>query len=507
MPDTGEIIADLQSLGLKVAQDIGSRRGGAGPAEGGAFTLDGFAVNAPTQSPFVARSPYRLGRENGHALLYQKDRPLLPVEVPRPPRFYARRTEEGVPYHQIALLHGRDCLASTVLQKCVFWNSPQRCAFCGIELSLQAGRTLARKSPAQLAEVAAAARELDGVRQVVLTTGSAAPPGSELPFLAECARAIKKASGLPVHAQFMPPPKGEDLARLKEAGVDTVGIHIESFDPQVLARQAPTKAALGLAAFQGAWRRAVEVFGPNQVSSFLLAGLGESPESLLEGCRFLAELGVYPFLVPLRPIPGSRLAGAEPPPPGLMKRLYAELALILQSRGLSAAACRAGCVRCGACSAIAAWELPPAELVFLPARTEAERQAAFAIRRQVFVEEQGLFQESDQDAEDPRSIHLVALRGREVVGTVRVFPVADSQGHWVGGRLAVVRRERATGAGEGLVREAMRTVKRRRCTKFTATIQRRNVRWFERLGWWRVGEPFELLGHSHQLMQADLDRV
>jgi len=188
LPPAGEIIAEVQSLGLRVKDGLASRRGGAGPAEGGAFILDGLAVNAPTQSPFVAHSPYSLVRDSGRYLLCRDDLPLLPVELPQPPRFYGRRTQEGVPYHQIALLHGRDCLATTVSQKCVFWNSPQRCAFCGIELSLQAGRTLARKSPAQLAEVAAAARDLDGVRQVVLTTGSAHPPGSELPLLAACAR-------------------------------------------------------------------------------------------------------------------------------------------------------------------------------------------------------------------------------------------------------------------------------------------------------------------------------
>jgi putative N-acetyltransferase (TIGR04045 family) len=160
-----------------------------------------------------------------------------------------------------------------------------------------------------------------------------------------------------------------------------------------------------------------------------------------------------------------------------------------------------------ACSAASAWERSPAELICLPARTSAEEQAAFAIRRKVFVEEQRLFSDSDRDENDSRSIHLVVIRDGEVVGTVRVYPVQNSPGHWIGGRLAVIRGERASGAGELLVQEAMRTVKRLDCARFTATIQKRNVVWFEKLGWWKQGDLFDLLGKPHQLMQADLSLV
>jgi len=507
MSELGRIVAEVQSLGVKVGPEVQSRNGGAGPAEGGALLLQGLPVNAPTQSAFVQGSPYSLRDANGRTELCKAGRPILPAEAPGRPRFYRRSTDQGVPYHHIGLMHGSDCLASTVLQTCAFWDTLGRCAFCGIELSLRAGRTIARKTPAQLAEVAVAAKELDGVRHVVLTTGTGNPPGSELDLLAACAEAVKAASGLPVHVQFMPPPDLDGLNRLAGSGVDTVGIHIESFDQKTLGRLAPPKASLGLEYFRAAWRKAVELFGPNQVSSFLIAGLGERRRSLPEGCRFLADMGVYPFLVPHRPIPGSRLADCSPPPPAMMNELYEEASAILAERGLSAGQSKAGCVRCGACSALAAWEKPPRELICLPARSRAEERVAFAVRRQVFVSEQRLFDGNDQDENDPRSIHLVALKRGEVVGTVRVFPVSGEEGHWIGGRLAVIRRERASGAGELLVREAMRTVKRRACARFTATIQKRNVIWFEKLGWRREGELFDLLGQPHQLMVADLDSV
>ena len=78
-----------------------------------------------------------------------------------------------MPYSQIATLHGRDVLATTVLQTCIRYQSRTKtCRFCAIGQSLAAGRTIERKSPAQLAEVAKAAVELDGVKHMVMTTGT-----------------------------------------------------------------------------------------------------------------------------------------------------------------------------------------------------------------------------------------------------------------------------------------------------------------------------------------------
>jgi putative N-acetyltransferase (TIGR04045 family) len=227
----------------------------------------------------------------------------------------------------------------------------------------------------------------------------------------------------------------------------------------------------------------------------------------LAGCQLLAEMGVYPFLLPLRPIPGSLLAEATPPEPALMKDLYQEVAKILAAAGLSALDNKAGCVRCGACSAIAAWELEPLDMVCHPARTQAELQAALDIRQEVFVAEQGIVRDTDQDEADESAIHLVARAGGRVLGTVRIFAVAGEPGAWVGGRLAVLPAARRAGVGQALVREAVASVARRGCTRFTATVQAANVAFFERLGWGKEGEPFDIHGWAHQLMVANLDQV
>jgi radical SAM protein (TIGR04043 family)/putative N-acetyltransferase (TIGR04045 family) len=497
------IVTELQGLGLRIENEILSRRGGAGPAEGGNILIGGRPVSVPVASPFVCASPFRLEKNERGFWISRDDRPELPVEIVKPPRFYRGQTGAGLPYSHLALLHGRDCLATTIQQRCVHWDQGRPCRFCGIEVSLQSGSTVAIKTAEQLAEVATQARDLDGIQHVVLTTGSCGSSEKDIDRLAHCAAAVKKDAGLPIHVQCLPPQDPRSLLTLKEAGADTIGLHIESFDEVVLAATAPVKAAIGLKGYLRAWKEAVELFGPNQVSSFIVAGLGEMKKSILEGSALLADLGVYPFIVPLRPIPGSLLEGSRPPDPDLMAEIYEAVAEMLKQRGLSSAKSLAGCVRCGACSALPFYEQPPEKLVCHPVRTRREGQRAAAIRHRVFVEEQRLFPETDRDENDPRSIHLVAENAGEIVGTVRVFPV-ENNGHWIGGRLAIQKDFRFSGAGEALVREAVAQVKRQGCARFTAHIQQRNVPFFSRLGWKPVGPVFEYRGKPHQLMEADL---
>lgn len=502
-----DIITEVQSLGIKMPRGGVRRKGGAGPAEAGSLVIAGIPVSVPAQSPYVARSPYALKTTADELFLFKDDETLAPVTLVPRPRFYDEKTADGASCAQIALLHGIDCLASSVLQTCIHWHPNSRCRFCGIELSLKNKQTIPLKSPAQLAETAVKAKAMDSVGHVVLTTGTGAPPGGELAHIKAASAAIKQVAGLPIHAQFLPPAGDSDFhaqfQALKDAGVDTVGIHIETLDPDLLEAVAPMKAALGLKQFEAAWDTAVTVFGPNQVSSFLIAGLGEAPESLVEGSEYLAEKGVYPFVVPLRPIPGSLMADARPPEPDTMKPIYEAVSRILEEKGITSAKSLAGCVRCGACSALPAYEARRPILECHPARTPQELDAAFVIRETVFVQEQRLFETSDRDAHDEVSIHLVAKQNDEVIGTVRVYPAGN--GHWIGGRLAVKKGLRSSGAGELLVKHAVTCVKNQGCARFTAHIQAENIAFFEQLGWRGVEPVAPHFGRPHQLMAADLD--
>ena len=139
------------------------------------------------------------------------------------------------------------------------------------------------------------------------------------------------------------------------------------------------------------------------------------------------------------------------------------------------------------------------------ARDAAELAEHFAIRRSVFVEAQRLFELDDRDARDehPATLHAVGLAGDEVVGAVRLYPL-DGDGLWKGDRLAVLPAERALQLGAMLVRFAVRTAGERGGRRMIAQVQVPNVRFFERLGWSRDGDPAPMLGVEHQPMTIAL---
>jgi radical SAM protein (TIGR04043 family) len=354
-PELGRLITELQSKGLRVERPFEARRGGAGPADAGMIWVEGIAVTVPVGADYVAGSPFVLRREDEGWGIYRDGARKATADPLERPRFYDLATADGVPYWKIALLH-LDSLASTVLQTCTYWGTSDQCAFCGIELSLQADRTIAVKRPDQLAEVAVAAKELDHVVDVTLTTGSTAAPDRGARYLGRCARAIKQATGLPIEGQFEPPADLDVLDEVRDDGLDSVGMHVESFDPEVLARIAAGKARTGIDGYFRAWERAVEVFGAGQVSTYVILGMGEDPKLTVEGCRRAIDLGVYPFVVPLRPVPGSLMGDCLPPEADYMDRVYRQVAPYLVARGLGSGDVRAGCARCQACSAISLLE-------------------------------------------------------------------------------------------------------------------------------------------------------
>jgi radical SAM protein (TIGR04043 family) len=356
------LITELQSRGLRVEAPLLGRRGGAGPSDSGMLWVEGVAATVPTGSPWALESPYLMREEDEGFGIYRDGLRLASASTGHRPRYYDLETDEGIPYWKIALLH-LDSLASTVLQTCAYWGNDDQCRFCGIGLSLESGRTIPKKRPDQLAEVAVAAKELDGAVDVTLTTGSTSGVDKGAFYVARCGAAVREASGLPVEVQFEPPADLDVIDRVADLGVDSVGIHVESFDPAVLARVAPAKARTGIEGYFAAWERAVARFGEGQVSTYVILGMGEDPDLTVAGCRRAIDLGVYPFVVPLRPIAGSLMGDRLPPSPEYTEAIYRQVVPYLAARGLGAAGVAAGCARCQACSAMGAMEkaLPRAD--------------------------------------------------------------------------------------------------------------------------------------------------
>lgn len=357
-----QLITELQSHGLRLVDtSVGAdgRRGGAGPSDHKAITVDGTTVMVPIYTGGATASPYSLEVQPGQlaATLTHAQAPVAAVEFPQQPQFYGLSTADGTPYWKIALLHGRDVLATTVQQTCMrYRDESTACQFCAIEKSLNQQRTIARKSPEQLAEVAEAAVRLDRVSHMVMTTGTPNTPDRGCAYLAECAQAVKARVNLPIQAQCEPPADFVWFERMQAAGVDSLGMHLEAVDPQVRSRIMPGKAEVPVSTYFEAFEAAVAVFGWGQVSTYLLAGLGDSLETLVATSKRLIALGVYPFVVPFVPITDTPLANHPAPSTDFMAAVYGQVGALLKQAGMTSESIHAGCAKCGACSALSAFE-------------------------------------------------------------------------------------------------------------------------------------------------------
>ncbi|MFJ9626381.1 MSMEG_0568 family radical SAM protein [Streptomyces sp. NPDC101175] len=331
------------------------RPDGAGPSDDGHFLIGHGPVDGANAAlPTNPESPYSL--RDGRVWLGEDDTGLTLSAVDRP-QFYDLTTADGVPYEHIARLHGADVLATTVVQTCIRYAESDRCRFCTIEESLRSGATVAAKTPAQLAEVAEAAVRLDGVRQLVMTTGTTTGPDRGARALVRSVRAVLAAvPGLPIQVQCEPPGDLAWIRALHDAGATAIGIHVESLDEEVRRRWMPGKSSVPLTEYEAAWDEAVRVFGPNRVSTYLLVGLGEHPDELIAGAGELINRGVYPFVVPFRPMAGTLAArdGIAAPSAELLTYVTEGVAARLRAAGMSGADQKAGCAACGACSVLRA---------------------------------------------------------------------------------------------------------------------------------------------------------
>jgi predicted GNAT family N-acyltransferase len=137
-----------------------------------------------------------------------------------------------------------------------------------------------------------------------------------------------------------------------------------------------------------------------------------------------------------------------------------------------------------------------------------DRPAIAALRTRVFVEEQGVPPEIEQDDADATAVHAVS---RDAAGTVvatgrlveRSGP--DGNGIAVIGRMAADPAVRGRGHGAAVLAELHRQAALRghRQVELHAQVSARGF--YERAGYTAVGEEYEEAGIAHITMRRPLD--
>lgn len=355
-------LTDIQTLGIRWFEldeyDL-NRKGGAGPTDHKAFNFADQTSMVPIFNDQVQQSNYsaKYSDDNENVLIYENDILIDKATIPAQPNFYKLSTEDGIPYSKIATLHSKDVLATTVFQKCIrYGNKNTSCQFCAIEESLRNETTIAHKKPEQLAEVAKAAVELDGVSQMIMTTGTPNLKDRGAKILLESAKAVKAVVDIPLQVQCEPPDEDFWFQALKDAGVDAIGMHLEAVSQHVRESIMPGKASVPMSRYISAYKAAVSVFGKGNVSTYILAGLGDTEEEIISVSKELIDLGVYPFVVPFTPVAGTPLANHPMPDPAMLKRIFSTLGPLLKEKIMTSDSLKAGCAKCGACSSMKSYE-------------------------------------------------------------------------------------------------------------------------------------------------------
>lgn len=125
-----------------------------------------------------------------------------------------------------------------------------------------------------------------------------------------------------------------------------------------------------------------------------------------------------------------------------------------------------------------------------------------ALRRAVFIEEQGVSEADELDDQDEAALHLVAREGAEALGCARLL-ILGRTGKI--GRVCVLARARGRGIGAALIRAAVaRFATRGDLLEVKLGAQTHAIGFYAALGFQPVGEIYDDAGIPHRDMILSL---
>ena len=152
-------------------------------------------------------------------------------------------------------------------------------------------------------------------------------------------------------------------------------------------------------------------------------------------------------------------------------------------------------------------EMPEFEAV--PVTTLEQMADALAVRRRVFIEEQGVPEDEEIDDHDgdpasvPTALHVVLYLDGRPIGTGRLLLPPDGEGAHIG-RMAVLAEHRRMGAGRAVMLALQSLAMARGMHDITLAAQLHATGFYERLGYIARGDVFLDAGIEHRWMDLRL---
>ena len=124
-----------------------------------------------------------------------------------------------------------------------------------------------------------------------------------------------------------------------------------------------------------------------------------------------------------------------------------------------------------------------------------------ALRRKVFIEEQGVSEADELDDLDGVAVHLLATVAGRPMGSARIIP---GDGYGKIGRVCVLAEARGTGLGAALMRAAVQECRRLGLKTARLGAQTHALGFYEALGFRAIGPVFDDAGIPHREMILSL---
>lgn len=135
---------------------------------------------------------------------------------------------------------------------------------------------------------------------------------------------------------------------------------------------------------------------------------------------------------------------------------------------------------------------------------QQEREAAFAIREMVFVDEQQIDRSVEFDGLDDDTEHLLALLEGRSAGTLRLRRIDQTSAKIE--RVAVLKEARGHHVGKALLKAALTRLEELGFREATLNAQTYALDFYRKLGFAAHGAVFDEDGIPHKAMRIELPR-
>ncbi|MFA6553735.1 MAG: radical SAM protein [Patescibacteria group bacterium] len=344
--------ADETSARLFAQQNpSGILRGGL--SSGGKMHLDnGFFVNAPVYHSTPVALQIRTDPERPFGFILSEEGEFLcRGTILQAPAWYDQRVQD-FPITLVMTAHNRQ-LVTAVYEGCSLSERSEMCKFCVMYRSLPSKNPQLVVKSAELIMKAMQTIPVSDYGGLTINGGMTFSLGNGMELIEPVVRAARgQYPNLPIAIEMAPPEDLDWIDRLTEAGMSSLMMNLECWDPTVRESLIPGKnRRCPREKYLDAFDRAYTVLGAGKVSTCFIVGV-EPMDSLKDGIKAAVDHGAVPS-----PLAGRRFEDIHDYPfqPNVDWREFMDVLRFARTsmfeKGL--ASCdEAGCVACGMCDLI-----------------------------------------------------------------------------------------------------------------------------------------------------------